>query len=131
MYFGEHNVQGMFKVLDPLHLKLEKGPETLKEISFNHVIHSSVHPSILLSIHPFILLSIHPFFCPFIHSSVHSSFRLNYILSIHFCRLMDVTWLRHQNGAKNFKLVTMLKISLKPGNFTITCSEEYLNSYHK
>ena len=48
MYFGEHNVQGMFKVLDPLHLKLEKGPETLKEISFNHVIH--------------------PFFCPSIHS---------------------------------------------------------------
>lgn len=27
----------MLKVLDPLHQKLEKGPETLKEISFNHV----------------------------------------------------------------------------------------------
>lgn len=37
MYFGEHNIQGMFKVLEPLHQKLEKGPETLKEISFNHV----------------------------------------------------------------------------------------------
>lgn len=36
LYFGEHNIQGMFKVLDPLHQKLEKGPETLKEISFNH-----------------------------------------------------------------------------------------------
>jgi FKBP12-rapamycin complex-associated protein len=36
MYFGEHNIPAMFKVLDPLHLKLDKGPETLKEISFNH-----------------------------------------------------------------------------------------------
>ena len=37
LYFGEHNVAGMFTVLEPLHLKMEKGPETLKEISFNHV----------------------------------------------------------------------------------------------
>ena len=37
MYFGEHNVKGMFSVLEPLHLKMERGPETLKEISFNHV----------------------------------------------------------------------------------------------
>ena len=37
LYFGEHNVQGMLAVLEPLHLIMEKGPETLKEISFNHV----------------------------------------------------------------------------------------------
>ena len=37
MYFGEHNVKGMFSVLEPLHNKMEQGPETLKEISFNHV----------------------------------------------------------------------------------------------
>ena len=37
MYFGEHNVHGMFYVLEPLHQKMEKGPETLKEISFNQV----------------------------------------------------------------------------------------------
>lgn len=27
----------MFGVLEPLHSMMEKGPETLKEISFNHV----------------------------------------------------------------------------------------------
>lgn len=37
LYFGEHNVPGMFATLDPLHQKMEDGPETLKEISFNHV----------------------------------------------------------------------------------------------
>ena len=37
MYFGEHNVKAMFSVLEPLHLRMERGPETLKEISFNHV----------------------------------------------------------------------------------------------
>ena len=37
LYFGEHNVPGMFATLEPLHQKMENGPETLKEISFNHV----------------------------------------------------------------------------------------------
>lgn len=35
MYFGERNVQGMFQVLEPLHAMLERGPQTLKETSFN------------------------------------------------------------------------------------------------
>ena len=34
----------MFTVLEPLHLRMEKGPETLKEISFNHV-SSFISPS--------------------------------------------------------------------------------------
>ena len=37
LYFGEHNIPGMFATLEPLHQKMENGPETLKEISFNHV----------------------------------------------------------------------------------------------
>eukprot|EP00731_Ephydatia_muelleri_P014310 Em0008g30a len=36
LYFGEHNIPGMLKVLEPLHLRMDKGPETLKESSFNH-----------------------------------------------------------------------------------------------
>ncbi|KAK3923760.1 Serine/threonine-protein kinase mTOR [Frankliniella fusca] len=35
LYFGEHNVKGMFEALDPLHAMLERGPQTLKETSFN------------------------------------------------------------------------------------------------
>lgn len=35
LYFGDHNVDGMFSTLEPLHKMLEKGPETLREISFN------------------------------------------------------------------------------------------------
>ncbi|KAF2718139.1 TOR1 phosphatidylinositol 3-kinase [Polychaeton citri CBS 116435] len=34
LYFGDHNVQGMLAVLEPLHEMLRKGPETLREISF-------------------------------------------------------------------------------------------------
>jgi len=34
LYFGDKNIQGMFDVLEPLHELLEKGPKTLREISF-------------------------------------------------------------------------------------------------
>jgi len=37
LYFGEHNIEGMLAVLDPLHLMLEEGPETLKETAFIQV----------------------------------------------------------------------------------------------
>ncbi|UYV65260.1 mtor [Cordylochernes scorpioides] len=35
LYFGERNVQGMFATLEPLHIMMERGPQTLKEVSFN------------------------------------------------------------------------------------------------
>jgi FKBP12-rapamycin complex-associated protein len=34
LYFGDHNIEGMFQTLQPLHAMLDKGPETLREISF-------------------------------------------------------------------------------------------------
>ncbi|KAH9264533.1 hypothetical protein BASA83_012004 [Batrachochytrium salamandrivorans] len=34
LYFGEHNIEGMFSTLEPLHQMLERGPETAREISF-------------------------------------------------------------------------------------------------
>ncbi|KAK3375945.1 armadillo-type protein [Lasiosphaeria ovina] len=34
LYFGDHNIEGMFAALEPLHNQLENGPETLREISF-------------------------------------------------------------------------------------------------
>ncbi|PHH64484.1 hypothetical protein CDD81_4559 [Ophiocordyceps australis] len=34
MYFGDNNIDGMFATLEPLHHLLERGPETLREISF-------------------------------------------------------------------------------------------------
>ncbi|KJK91638.1 Phosphatidylinositol 3-kinase [Metarhizium anisopliae BRIP 53284] len=34
LYFGDHNIEGMFETLGPLHDLLERGPETLREISF-------------------------------------------------------------------------------------------------
>ncbi|KAL1876357.1 hypothetical protein VTK73DRAFT_9536 [Phialemonium thermophilum] len=34
LYFGDHNIEGMFKTLEPLHEQLERGPETLREVSF-------------------------------------------------------------------------------------------------
>ncbi|XP_048250308.1 serine/threonine-protein kinase mTOR-like isoform X1 [Haliotis rufescens] len=35
LYFGERNVKGMFATLEPLHAMIERGPQTLKETSFN------------------------------------------------------------------------------------------------
>lgn len=34
LYFGDHNVEGMFSTLSPLHDMLDKGAETLREVSF-------------------------------------------------------------------------------------------------
>ncbi|RWS29930.1 hypothetical protein B4U80_02742 [Leptotrombidium deliense] len=35
LYFGEKNIKGMFETLEPLHAMMERGPQTLKEMSFN------------------------------------------------------------------------------------------------
>lgn len=37
LYFSEGNVKGMFSALEPLHQMMERGPQTLKETSFNQV----------------------------------------------------------------------------------------------
>lgn len=36
LFFGEHNTEKMFAVLEPLHRMLERGPETLREVSFQN-----------------------------------------------------------------------------------------------
>jgi FKBP12-rapamycin complex-associated protein len=35
LYFGERNIRGMLETLEPLHAMMDRGPETLKEQSFN------------------------------------------------------------------------------------------------
>ncbi|XP_060521647.1 serine/threonine-protein kinase mTor [Cylas formicarius] len=35
LFFGERNVEGMFRILEPLHAMMQRGPQTLKETSFN------------------------------------------------------------------------------------------------
>ncbi|CAG9812455.1 unnamed protein product [Phaedon cochleariae] len=35
LYFGERNVDGMLRILEPLHSMMQRGPETMKETSFN------------------------------------------------------------------------------------------------
>lgn len=38
LYFGEHNIEGMLNVLEPLHAKLkEDGEKTIMEIAFIQV----------------------------------------------------------------------------------------------
>lgn len=49
LYFGERNVKGMFEVLEPLHAMMERGPQTLKETSFNQV-WSKKHERTLLGV---------------------------------------------------------------------------------
>ena len=34
LYYGDHNIEAMFGVLEPLHEMIERGPETLREMSF-------------------------------------------------------------------------------------------------
>ncbi|ODQ81853.1 hypothetical protein BABINDRAFT_160083 [Babjeviella inositovora NRRL Y-12698] len=36
LFFGEHNTEKMYEVLEPLHRMLERGPETLREVSFQN-----------------------------------------------------------------------------------------------
>ena len=37
LYFGEQKITPMFEVLDPLHVMVQKGAQTLKETSFHQV----------------------------------------------------------------------------------------------
>jgi FKBP12-rapamycin complex-associated protein len=43
LYFGDHNPDMMFKTLEPLHEMLERGPETLREISFHQAFGRDLH----------------------------------------------------------------------------------------
>jgi len=45
LYFSERNVEAMLAKLEPLHELLEKGPQTLKEISFSQVQHVLIYIS--------------------------------------------------------------------------------------
>lgn len=42
-YFGEHNTEKMFATLEPLHAALERGPETLREVSFETAYGRDLH----------------------------------------------------------------------------------------
>ncbi|KAI9793200.1 MAG: phosphatidylinositol kinase- protein kinase tor1 [Peltula sp. TS41687] len=42
-YFGDHDIKGMFDTLAPLHELLDKGPETLREISFVQAFGRELH----------------------------------------------------------------------------------------
>ncbi len=37
LYFGDRNIEGMFETLEPLHARMQRGPQTLKETSFTQV----------------------------------------------------------------------------------------------
>jgi FKBP12-rapamycin complex-associated protein len=43
LYFGEHNVDGMLATLSPLHQMLEKGPQTMREMSFQQAFGRELH----------------------------------------------------------------------------------------
>jgi len=43
LYFGDHNIEAMFATLEPLHEMLERGPETLREISFHQAFGRDLH----------------------------------------------------------------------------------------
>lgn len=42
-FFGEYNIEKMFATLEPLHKALEKGPETLREVSFQTAFGRDLH----------------------------------------------------------------------------------------
>lgn len=43
LYFGERNVEGMLRVLEPLHDLIDRGPETLREVSFIQTFGRDLH----------------------------------------------------------------------------------------
>lgn len=68
MYFGEHNIEGMLAVLEPLHAMLERGAETLKEIAFIQVVSS---PELYVPAPIIQYLDINPFLLPNIWVAFH------------------------------------------------------------
>ncbi|CAN6610146.1 serine/threonine-protein kinase Tor2p [Trichomonascus vanleenenianus] len=42
-FFGDHNIDKMFATLEPLHKTLERGPETLREVSFQTAFGRDLH----------------------------------------------------------------------------------------
>ncbi|AOW06792.1 armadillo-type protein [Yarrowia lipolytica] len=42
-FFGERNIEKMFQTLEPLHAMLERGPETLREVSFQTAFGRDLH----------------------------------------------------------------------------------------
>lgn len=42
-FFGDHDIEKMFATLEPLHKALEKGPETLREVSFQTAFGRDLH----------------------------------------------------------------------------------------
>ena len=77
LYFGEKNVKGMLAALQPLHQMLERGPQTLKETSFNQV-------RMLMSV------------C---YETVGDNENV--------CRLTHGSWVRRMNGVRNINARTM------------------------
>lgn len=51
MYFGEHNIDGMLAVLEPLHAMLERGAETIKESTFIQVVPSPNFPPVTITVY--------------------------------------------------------------------------------
>lgn len=51
MYFGEHNIDGMLAVLEPLHAMLERGAETIKENTFIQVVPSPNFPPVPITVY--------------------------------------------------------------------------------
>ena len=43
LYYGEKNVEGMFGVLEPLHDMIDRGPQTLREVSFIQTFGRDLH----------------------------------------------------------------------------------------
>lgn len=43
LYFTDHNIEGMFATLEPMHELLERGPETLREIAFEQMFGRDLH----------------------------------------------------------------------------------------
>jgi hypothetical protein len=102
-------VKGMFETLEPLHAMIHRGPQTLKETSFNQV--SSVNNT----------------------KYVENKDCYNNLLtwSLIF-RHMAENFKKPRNGAADTKCQEMSGISIRRGTCTITCSDEspvsYLNS---
>ncbi|KAK9470032.1 armadillo-type protein [Dipodascopsis tothii] len=43
LFFGDHDIERMFATLEPLHRMLERGPQTLREISFHQTFGRDLH----------------------------------------------------------------------------------------
>ena len=123
LYFSEGNVKGMLGALEPLHQMMERGPQTLKETSFNQVqlkdqicrcvvfwkVTASVVFVQFLPICLLVCLSVGQFEVQFDVMSVDCNFFIRLVVVMCFCSFLSGIWSRSDGSPGMVQKVSTIR----------------------